>query len=152
MRLRLVGTVAPNVWKALEAHDLTTITEHVPYVEHKEAIRYMRQAGLLLLVIEEFPQAEGMMTGKIYEYLASGRPVLGIGPSEGDASVLLRKTEGGQLFGWDEEASIRRFLREHYEAWSEGLPFAGAPPERLAPYRRREQTQRLAEVLTDVSS
>jgi len=152
LRLRLVGPVDPNVWDALDRHGLSAITEHVPYVPHEEAVAYMRQAGLLLLSIEEFPQARGMMTGKIYEYLASGRPVVGVGPPDGDAAALLRKTEGGRLFGWDDVSGLAQFLQTHYEAWERGLPFVGAPSEGLRPYCRRSQTKRMASVLEEVSS
>jgi len=152
LRLRLVGTVDPNVWRTLEQFELRSITEHVPYVLHTEAVTYMRQAGLLLLSIEDFPQAKGMMTGKIYEYLAAGRPVLGIGPPEGDAAALLRKTRGGRLFGRNEETRLARFIRTHYEAWEQRLPLVGAAPEALRSYRRRDQTERMADVLNELSS
>lgn len=147
LRLRLVGPVDSNVWTSLDRHDLSAITERVSYVPHKQAVTYMRQAGLLLLSIEDFPQAAGMMTGKIYEYLASGRPVVGIGPPEGDAAALLRKTKGGRLFGRDQETDLAQFIHAHYVAWEKGLPRVGAAPEVLRPYRRRAQTERMAEVL-----
>ena len=86
LRLRLVGRVDPGVLRALQDRGLEAITERVPYVPHAEAVRYMQQAALLLLTIESFPRDEGMITGKLYEYLAAGRPVLGIGPPGGDGS------------------------------------------------------------------
>jgi glycosyltransferase involved in cell wall biosynthesis len=152
LRLRLVGPVDPPVWQSLDQHGLTAITEHVPYVPHTDAVTYMRRAGLLILSIESFPRAEGMMTGKIYEYLASGRPVVGIGPPQGDAAALLRKTEGGRLFGRDDPAGLARFIRTHYAAWEMGLPLSGAAPEALRPYRRRAQTERMATLLGEVCS
>jgi glycosyltransferase involved in cell wall biosynthesis len=152
LRVRLVGTVDPNVWRSLEAHGLDAITTHVPYVPHAEAIAFMQRAGLLVLSIESFPQATGMMTGKIYEYLASGRPVVGIGPPDGDAAALLRRTEGGRLFGRDEGTGLAHFIRDHYRAWEQGLPRAGAAPAVLRPYRRRDQTERLARVLEEAIS
>ncbi len=101
-QVQLVGTVDPNVWQSLDRHGLSALTESVPYVLHTEAITYMRQARLLVLSIEAFLQAEGMMTGKIYEYLASG-------PQTGEAAILLRKTEGGRAFGWDDVAGNAQY-------------------------------------------
>lgn len=150
LRIRLVGTVDPPVWTSLHRHGLEDITEHVSYVPHADAVDYMRRAGLLLLSIEEFPAAEGMMTGKIYEYLASGRPVVGVGPADGDAAALLRKTEGGQLFDREDVSGLIQFLRAHYEAWERGTPYAGASPDALQPYRRKAQTGTLADVLDTV--
>ena len=152
LRLRLVGTVDPNVRQSIDHHGLADITEYVPYVPHAKAVTYMKQAGLLLLSIEDFPQAAGMMTGKIYEYLASGRPVVGIGPPDGDAAYLLRKTKGGRLFGRDEETNLAQFIRSHYSAWEQGLSYAGGAPEDLELYRRWTQTERMAELLNGICS
>lgn len=151
LRLRLVGTVDSNVWQSLDRHGLSAITEHVPYVPHTEAVTYMRQAGLLILSIEDFPAADGMMTGKIYEYLASGRPVVGVGPPDGDAAALLRKTKGGRFFDRNDGAGLAQFVRAHYEAWETAFSRAGASPEALRSYRRRTQTERMAGVLNEVS-
>jgi hypothetical protein len=144
LRIRLVGTVDPNVHRSLRARGLSSITEHVSYVPHAEAVALMRQAGLLLLTIEDFPQAEGMMTGKIYEYLASGRPVLGVGPPDGDAAALLRRTDGGRLFGRDDVSGLAEYIQTHYEAWVDGTPQPGASPGAVRPYRRRAQTEQMA--------
>lgn len=149
LRLQLVGSVDSGVFRHVEEFGLDAITEHVPYVPHETAIRYMQRAALLLLVIESFPQDEGMITGKLYEYLASGRPVVGIGPANGDAAALLQKTKGGELFGWGDAAGIARFIEAHYMAWAEGAPAEGASPEALRPYSRRAQTERLAALLNE---
>lgn len=151
LRVRLVGTVDPNVQQALQYNGLEDITEIVPYVPHSEAVAYMRRAGLLLLSIESFPQDRGMITGKIYEYLASGRPVVGVGPAAGDAADLLDTTEGGRMYGRDDVSGLAEFLQTHYDAWAEGAPRPGASPEGLQPYRREAQTNQMATVLKEVA-
>lgn len=151
LQVRLVGTVDPNVQESLRAHDLMDVTEIVSYVPHEEAVAEMRRAGVLLLSIEDFPQAEGMITGKIYEYLAAGRPVIGVGPPEGDAAALLQKTGGGQLFSRHDVHGLTSFLRDHYAAWEEGEPQSGASPDAIAPYRRSAQTKSLTTILDSVA-
>lgn len=152
LRIRLVGMVDPNVRETIRNLNLDDITEVVAYVPHEEAVAYMQRAGLLLLSIEDFPASAGMLTGKIYEYLASGRPILGVGDPDGDAAALLRKTEGGQLFGRCDVEGLVQFVRTHYEDWANEKPRLGASPENLQPYRRRAQTERMAAVLSDVVS
>ena len=152
LRIRLVGMVDPPVRAAIRRHDLDDVTEFVSYVPHDEAVAYMQRAGLLLLSIEDFPAATGMLTGKIYEYLVSGRPVLGVGPPEGDAAVLLDKTGGGELFGWADTAGMASFVREHYEAWAAGAPRSGASTDALQPYRRQVQAEALGGVLDEIAS
>lgn len=152
LRIRLVGMVDPNVREALQAHGLAGIAEHVSYVPHDEAVEYMQRAGLLLLSIETFPAATGMLTGKLYEYLASGRPVLGVGPASGDAADLLDKTDGGQLFARTDVDGMAESIRRHYDAWDDGTPESGAPTDRISPYRRQAQTEALSGILDEVTA
>lgn len=150
--IRLVGSVDPNVRAALRDLGLGDCTEFVSYVPHHEAVAYMQRAGLLLLSIEDFPASRGMLTGKIYEYLAAGRPILGVGDADGDAAALLQKTDGGQLFDRADVDGLASFVRRHYEAWAAGDRLPGAAAEQVRPYRRRAQTDRLAALLGEVAT
>ena len=143
--IRLVGRVDEAVRQSAEAAGAPV--EAVPYVPHDEAVREQARAALLLLSIEPFAADRGMITGKLYEYLASGRPVLGVGPAGGDAAALLAETGGGALFDRDDVDGIAEAIRGHYDAWAASTPLAGAPWEAVAPYTRRAQTARLADVI-----
>lgn len=148
--IRLVGRTDPAVLEAAEATGAPV--EAVPYVAHDEAVREQARAGLLLLSIEPFAADRGMITGKLYEYLASGRPVLGVGPPDGDAAALLAETGGGRMVARDDVAGLEAEILRHYRAWAEGEPLGGAPWEAVAPYTRRAQTLRLAEVIRGVGA
>ncbi|WP_457653656.1 glycosyltransferase family 4 protein [Rhodocaloribacter sp.] len=151
LRIRLVGNVDPVVRRSLEAHGLADRTEVIPYVPHDEAVRHMRRAAMLLLSIPRVPDAEGIVTGKVFEYVASGRPVLGVGPLPGDAAALLEETGAGRLFAYDDAEGMAAFVREHYAAWASGRPMGGAMPEAAAPYSRVALTGKLAALLQTVA-
>jgi hypothetical protein len=107
----------------------------------------MRSSALLLLVINRVAGAEGIVTGKVFEYVASGRPVLGIGPVQGDAAAVLSTSQAGAMHDWDDAEAVATFLRRHYDAWASGEALVGASPERSAPFSRREGTWHLAQIL-----
>ena len=114
----------------------------------------MMRAAVLLLSIEPFelPEAErGVITGKLYEYLASSRPVLALGPVDGDAAALLRETAGGQMVDREDHEGVRAALRRHYKAWNDGAPINGALPDAVQPYSRREGARKLRDILLSVS-
>ena len=150
LKVRLVGTVDPQILAELERQGLSGRVKHSRYVTHAKAIAHTRRSHLLLLSIEAFRHNEGMITGKLYEYLASGRPVLGVGPTGGDAGALLRQTGAGRMFPPEDAEGIARFIREHYAAWEAGAPLAGASAEVIQPYSRHAQTSRLADILHHV--
>ena len=152
LRVRLIGTVDASVRRHVADRGLEDCVEYAGFVPHEEALRAVMQSRLLMLVIEEFEQADGMITSKLYEYIASERPVLGIGPPEGDAAALLAATGVGRMFGWNgSRVSLARFIREHYRAWEEGHPIEGALREDLQSHTWQAQTGRLAEALDRLS-
>ena len=149
LRLRFVGPVDEAVRADLDRLGLAGIAEHRPYVPHLEAVREMRAATALLLSIEPFALEAGMITGKAYEYLASGRPVVGVGPAGGDAARLLADTGAGALLARDDVDGIAHHLGALYSRWQRGDGIRGASPEAAAPFSRRLQAQRMARIVQD---
>ncbi len=147
LRVHLTGTVDPAVRRSIRDHGLSSIVDIDDFVPHHEAIRRMARSTLLLLVIEPFAQADGMITSKLYEYLASGRPVLGVGPANGDANALLQEHDAGEVVAWNDSARAADCLAAHYEAWEAGHPQSGAAWEDIQQHNRVHQAERLAHEL-----
>ena len=152
LRVRLVGRVPPGTPAVLAAHGLDGIAEVVPYVTHDDAVREMARATLLLLTIEAWPHEEIILPGKTFEYLATGRPVLGLGSGRGDAARLLRETGAGTMIERDDVDGLAAYLLERYEAWERGAMPGGAAPEAAAPFARRAQTGALARLIEHVAA
>jgi len=150
LRVHLTGTVDPVVQRSIRRHGLGPIVEISDFIPHEEAIRCMAHSTLLLLVIEPFAQAGGMITSKLYEYLASGRPVLGVGPAGGDADALLQKHDAGEVVDWGDTERAKAIIAAHYEAWASGEPRAGAAWDDIQIHNRAHQAQRLADELDAV--
>ena len=150
LKLTFVGNVDGTVIRAASDAGLSDLLDHVPHLSHEEAIAYTRGATLLLLPINRVSSTAGIVTGKIYEYLMAGRPVLGLGDPQGEASSILRETGAGVMFDYDDLDSIAQELDRHYTAWSTGSPLGGASPGAAAPYSRREQTSQLASLLDTI--
>ncbi len=145
--LRLVGAVDDAARAAAEKHGLAGLVEATGYVSHAEAVREMRAATALLLVVEGFGLEAGMITGKAYEYLGSGRPVVGLGPADGDAARLLEETGAGRMHPRDDADALAAHLDGLLTAWERGETPAGAAPGAAAAYTREAQTAALARVL-----
>jgi len=147
LRVQLTGTVDPAVRRSIQQYGLSSIVDIEDFVPHHEALRRMAQSTLLLLMIESFAQADGMITSKLYEYLASGRPVLGVGPANGDANALLREHDAGEIVAWNDSARAKEGLAAHYAAWEAGDPRSGAAWEDIQQHNRVHQAERLAREL-----
>lgn len=152
LRVRLVGTVDTVVERSIERYGLESIVTVEPFVPHEEAVRTMARSTLLLLMIEPFAQARGMITSKLYEYVAAGRPVLGIGPVGGDADTLLRTTEAGHIASWNDAAAVRDTIQAHYDAWAAGTPRTGADFAAIQQHNRQHQARRMARLFDELTT
>jgi len=150
LRVRLIGRVDPAILDSVRFHGLSDRVEVLDQVDHAEATRLMCTSPLLLLVINKTPLAAGIVPGKAFEYVGSGRPVLGVGPTLGDAADLLRTTGAGLMYDHDDVDGGVQYLGRQLEAWASGAPESGANVTDAGLHTRRSRTRQLAEVLDEL--
>lgn len=150
LRIQVIGSVSLEVVESIETNGLQSVTEVVPYVSHSEAIELMLGSHMLLLSIERFEHSNGMITGKLYEYIRSGRRVLGLGPVPGDAASLLEETQRGRLFDRDDLEGVSSYLLDQYASWEANSSVAELSGEAVQQFSRRAQTGLLAGVMDEV--
>jgi glycosyltransferase involved in cell wall biosynthesis len=147
-RLEFIGEVHPH-FRQFVAGDgllkrLTVFSGNIP---HKQLIGQYGSSSLLLLILTGYKDAEGFMPGKLFEYLATGLPVLGVGPVAGDAAALLKETQAGIMVEGHDTEAIRQFLLLHFNAWISGAtPVVKSTGAKT--YSRRAVTGQLAELLS----
>ncbi|HMT67124.1 MAG TPA: hypothetical protein PKE28_05945, partial [Bacteroidales bacterium] len=108
--LQFVGTVPEEIRALFPAGDEGDGPRFISYCEHPEAIRYMMSSSLLLLIIPDHSSNRPILTGKIFEYLATEKPILFLGPEDGDAARLLTLCGYQGIFGYDDVEGIREFI------------------------------------------
>ena len=140
---RFIGDAPAQVRNQIE--EVSTKTEFTGYLNHYKAIEKAASCSMLLLVIPKIASNKGILTGKMFEYLALKRPILGIGPVDGDAAAILNETGAGKMFDYADEAGIRQFLEErlkHFQEASHSLEATN-----IDAYSRRSLTKKLDAVL-----
>ena len=146
--LRVVGHATPDTLSMLRRTGINHTFRG--YVPHAEAIREMKSAdALLLLVGHSHPCDETILTAKIFEYLAAERPILFVGPPQSEPARLIRKCGAGLSVTPDAEA-IAGALDELYGAWRRGRLMSGCDASRRSAYSRVETTGRLAALLDEL--
>jgi glycosyltransferase involved in cell wall biosynthesis len=119
-RLRFIGEICPEYRSILASDEFNSIAELIPRVPHEKAIHYLLSSHLLLLVIPQAPKNESILTGKLFEYMAARKPILGIGPVHGDASHLLAETKAGKMFEYMNKEAMKAYLVDLYKRKVEG--------------------------------
>jgi glycosyltransferase involved in cell wall biosynthesis len=123
--------------------------ELVPYLPHDEALAVQRDSDALLLLIPEAEgRGKGVLSGKVFEYLAAERPVLAAVPPDGEAAALLEETGAGVVVDPEDVAAIGAALAGLVAGWRAGMlngsPLAPEVRERLS---RRARAEELASLL-----
>jgi hypothetical protein len=149
LQIRLTGKVDIAVRESLESFGLIPYTLFTEYIPHNQIAREQQGAAVLLLLLNDTPNAKGILTGKLFEYLAAARPVLCVGPPDGDAAAILKETASGQCFNFTDANGIKQFLLEHYNSWSTGR--YELPGREVESYSRRNLTARLAGILDEIA-
>ncbi len=120
LKLRFVGKISKGLLEQIENEGLSKQTEFIAHVTHEEALKYMTGTEMLLLAIPDKKGNEGILTGKLFEYLAALRPVLGIGPVNGSAAAIVEECEAGIFVDYRDEEKMSVFLSEKFEQWKNG--------------------------------
>ncbi|MDZ4166722.1 MAG: glycosyltransferase [Coriobacteriia bacterium] len=148
VRVRLVGPLDPGTGAAIERHDLASVVDRTGFVPHHEAVAEMCVATLLVVILGPEPESADILTGKLPEYLASGRPVLALVP-EGEAAALVRRARAGWVVPPDDVDAAARALRDAHAAWrADTLP--EPDPEVVAEYDRRVLVKNVSSILEQV--
>lgn len=137
---RFVGSIPSAVEEKLKNTGIEL--ELTGYVDHAKSIEYLFRSDILLIVIPKVDNNKGIVTGKFFEYLASRKPILGIGPKSGDLDNIIEQTHCGKLFDYSDSDGIRMFLTDTLSSNSEYNN-----SELIKQYSRKELTKKLSLLL-----
>lgn len=127
-----------------ENNFLKNSTSFHPAVPHNEVVSRYTSCTLLLLILAHTEIAVGNMPGKMYEYMASGTPILGIGPNNGDAAELIHRTHSGAVIERNHIEQMGEFIVTHYNDWKKGeMIVTKKAPE----YSRESLTKKFCQLL-----
>ena len=149
LKIRLVGKTDSQITDSLEAVGLSDNVINLGYQPHAVAVEEQRTASLLILPLRKEPEYKAVLPGKLFEYLASWRPVLGIGQTDGAMSIILNTTKTGLVLDWNDEASLARFIELCWQRHLKGeLTVEDAD---LSQFTRKELTRRMAALFDRVA-
>jgi len=151
--VRFAGDVRAADREYAEALGLGDRIELLGYVSRRRSLELQRDSeALLLLIPDAGGRGKGVLTGKIFEYLAAERPILAVVPPDGAAADLLRETGAGTVVAPDDVEAMRAALVDLHRRWKDGS-LDGTPlsPEWRDRLSRAKRVEELADVLRTVA-
>lgn len=149
LRIRLVGKTDKEIISSIEAAGLGPNLRDFGYRSHEVAVAEQKNASVLLLPLRKEPEYEAVLPGKLFEYLASRRPVLGIGQTDGAMAKVVRDTGSGMVYDWDDEKRLKAYIDFCWDEFKDGELKDNFSD--ISMYSRRKLTKRLAALLNDIT-
>ena len=149
MRIRLIGQIDNSVVDTIKRVGIEKYVEIIPYMPHDQAIIEQQKSDVLLLFVNNTPNAKGILTGKLFEYMASGRPILCIGPEDGDSARILNETQTGVTVDFSDKEKMKSvildFIKKHQEN-----QLGIMRNESIEKYSRRNLAKAFADILNEI--
>ena len=150
LKIKLIGKNDEQIIKALEDRGLKDMLEDMGYQPHSAAVQEQRTASVLILPLRKEPEYKAVLPGKLFEYLAAFRPVLGIGQTDGAMAMILNETKTGKVIDWEDKEGISEYIEKCWKMHLEGrLTTEGAD---ISHFTRRSITRRMVQLFERLAS
>ena len=144
-QLKLIGAVSQEVLDSIALFQLQNYVLNLGYVSHDEAVKQQRKSQVLLLIEIDSEDTKSIIPGKLFEYLVSERPIIGIGPKEADFAEIILDTNTGVFTDYSEKEKLKNNISNFFTLYLEGnLKSNGVG---LQKYSRKNLTEKLAHLL-----
>ncbi len=144
--LKFVGKVDILVKEYVQKYGLEANVQYISYVPHEKIPFELMGASLLYLPVNNTPIAKKLTTGKLFEYLAAGRPILATGPLDGEAARILDESESGTMLEFEDAGGIANRLKEYYALFLKNELLL-KNSDKISQYSRKSLTGKLVRIL-----
>ena len=141
-KLQLIGVVSDDVIESIHKNGLKNHVNVVGYVSHDEALKFQMQSQLLLLIEINSEETKAIIPGKVFEYLISETPILAIGPKDADVEQIIKTTNTGTYFNYNQKTELKAQLLSYFKAFENNALIVNAIG--LQPYSRKALTEKLS--------
>lgn len=149
-QLRFYGNIDSAARSEIDSYEISDMVRFNKFIPHESAIEKICESHLLLLVINNSATKKAIVTGKLFEYLASQRHIVAVGPIDGDAAKILQETGVGSIFDYDDIAGMKEFLLTHYSNWQKGN-WQPTDTRKIDTYSRAEQLKILHTIFEETT-
>jgi glycosyltransferase involved in cell wall biosynthesis len=151
-RLEFTGMTDPFVMERFRAAGLESLCTFNPPVGHKAAVQMMFASSALLFSISRDGDSKVLLSGKLFEYLATGLPILSLGDPEGAAAILLANAAHAPMLEYDDVQGLKVRVLRLYRAWmANGKTATPLPKADIEKYSRRALAGEMGRLLLELT-
>lgn len=140
-QLKLIGKVSQEIVNTIQEFTLSNYVLNLGYLSHKEAIKHQRASQVLLLIEIDDETTRCIIPGKLFEYMVSDRPIIAIGPKGSDFENIIKETNTGSFFTYEDKVELKEIIFTHYQSFKQNE--LKVHPVGLQQYSRKTLTEKL---------
>lgn len=148
LQITLAGVVSDEVLFSIEKAGLKEFVKDFGYLSHEEAIRLQHSSQLLLLLEMDKEETKVILPGKLFEYMAARRPILALGPEGGAIAPILKETNAGSYYTYQETTAIYKYLEKQYKRFKTGDLHIHS--QGIESYSREAVSRKMAKLLQEL--
>lgn len=149
-KLKLIGAVSKEVIQSISDFNLDSFVQNLGYVSHEEALIHQRSSQVLLLIEIDSDDTKCIIPGKLFEYMVSERPILAIGPKNSDFENILKQTNTGVFYKYDQKKELKSQILSYFNQYLDKNLKVNAVG--LQQYSRKSLTKQLAKTISKFNS
>lgn len=149
LEIELVGFIGHAIVDEINSLGLSKNLKLSAHISRQETLERMHQAQVLLLILNDMPNVKGRLPGKLFEYLASRRPTLVIGPKDSDASKIVHAVNAGYTCDFNDLDKTVTMVNELYKKYKDGKLISNQTD--ISQYSNRNLTGKLASYLNEIT-
>ncbi len=151
VRIIQVGPIQGDDWQdKVRQYVLGGIIRQYPQTERKESIRILSETSLMYLGLDE--SAPGLLPIRLFDMVASGRPMLVCAPTGSVVRDIVDKTENGLVFTYDQLGTAAAYLEDLVARWKKGNLKIDPIPQYAEKHTSERMAESFAELIREVSS
>jgi glycosyltransferase involved in cell wall biosynthesis len=145
LKIQLIGYTENTVVNSIKENGMSKNLEIIPSVSHDKGLLMLKKSQLLILPINISPFSQGILPGKMYEYLAVQRPIIAIGPKDGDFVKIINETKAGLAFGPEEEDKIKVAIMSYFDMFENNKLYIDS--KEIFRFSRKNIVKQLIEII-----
>ena len=150
LEIKFIGQVASSAIHELEQYGLGKYLKKIDNLPHNKVVSELVKSQLLLLPLNDTPNINGVVPGKLYEYIGANRPIICIGKLDGDAAKIINETNAGSVTEFNDVDSLKESIRSYYQSYqNNNLKVESKDYEK---YSRKLLAGQIAEELNKISN
>ncbi len=148
--IRVYFTIEDEYKDLIKKLGLQNIVEYLGYLEHKKSLQIANKCDVLLLVVGSGEKLNVVYTGKIFEYLRLGKPILSLAPENGVIDNLINENKKGYNVDYNDVEGIEKYILKLYRNWKEDKLGAFDITDDVRQFERKVLTGKLSSVFEEL--